>query len=228
MVAGAIAKQVLKIKGISIAAYVQRIGSISVAEDVAFQNIQKAEKSLVRCPVSEVSERMEASIREAIQAKDSLGGVIRTKIVGLPAGLGEPVFDKFHAALGHAVLGINAVKGFEIGSGFAAAQMRGSEHNDAFEIKDDQVETKTNHSGGVQGGLTNGAEVCYNTAFKPVATIAKAQDTVSNQKEEVVLAAKGRHDPCVVPRAVPIVEAMTALVTLDMLLRNQTSRIENL
>jgi chorismate synthase len=228
VVAGAIAKQILSLKGISIAAYVQSIGSITLTDDVAFQDIQRSENSLVRCPVLKISEQMEASIREAMTQKDSLGGVIRTKIIGIPPGLGEPVFDKFHAALGHAVLGINAVKGFEIGSGFSGSQMKGSEHNDAFEVDNDHVKTKTNYSGGVQGGLTNGAEICFNVAFKPVATIAQAQQTVSNQKEEVVLEAKGRHDPCVVPRAVPIVEAMTALVTVDMLLRNQTSRIDKL
>ncbi|UTW66674.1 chorismate synthase [bacterium SCSIO 12643] len=228
VVAGAIAKQILAIKGISIGAYVQRIGPVVMEQDIAFGDIALSENSLVRCPVSTISEKMEAAVQSAIAEKDSLGGVVVAKIVGLPAGLGEPVFDKFHAALGHAMLGINAVKGFEIGSGFAAAEMKGSIHNDAFEVQDKLVRTKTNHSGGVQGGLTNGEEVLCRVAFKPVATIGQVQQTVSNEKDHVEMAAKGRHDPCVVPRAVPIVEAMAALVTVDMLLRNQTSRIDQL
>ncbi len=228
VVAGAIAKQILVIKGISIGAYVQQIGHVALEQDVAFKDIALSENSLVRCPVSNVSEKMEVAVQLAIEDKDSLGGVVAAKIIGLPAGLGEPVFDKFHAALGHAMLGINAVKGFEIGSGFAAVEMKGSTHNDAFEVLDEQVRTKTNHSGGVQGGLTNGEEVLFRVAFKPVATIGQVQQTISNEKDHVEMAAKGRHDPCVVPRAVPIVEAMAALVTVDMLLRNQTSRIDQL
>ena len=228
VVAGAIAKQILTLKGISIAAYVKSVGKISVLEDVKFDQIPQAENSIVRCPVPDISDKMENAINIARDNGDSLGGIIHSVIQGVDPGLGEPVFDKFHAVLAHAMLSINAVKGFEIGSGFTGSRMLGSEHNDAFVMNSNQVSTKTNYSGGVQGGLTNGQEITFNVAFKPVATIAKEQDTVSKELQDVKLSAKGRHDPCVVPRAVPIVEAMAAMVTLDFLLRNKTNRIDQL
>jgi chorismate synthase len=166
------------------------------------------------------------SLIENVRSKgDSVGGVISCVIKNCPVGLGEPVFDKLHADLGKAMLSINAVKGFEIGEGFAAASMFGSEHNDAFEIADNKTKTTTNHSGGIQGGISNGMDIFFSVAFKPVATISQKQQTVNNLGEAVSLEAKGRHDPCVVPRAVPIVEAMAALVLADHLLRNKVSRV---
>ena len=228
VVAGAIAKQILAVKGIYVAAFVKSVGTISVLESVKFENIAKAENSIVRCPVTEVANEMEAAINSARENGDSLGGVIHAVIKGVNPGLGEPVFDKFHAVLGHAMLSINAVKGFEIGTGFEGTRMKGSQNNDAFVLDRNKIETKTNHSGGVQGGLTNGQEIVFNVAFKPVATIAKEQNTVTTNLQETKLSAIGRHDPCVVPRAVPIVEAMAALVTLDFLLRSKTNRIDQL
>jgi chorismate synthase len=228
VVAGAIAKQILAIKGIAIAAYVKSVGKISVLDEVAFEQISHAEKSIVRCPILEISSKMENAINEARENGDSLGGVIHAVVRGVNPGLGEPVFDKFHAVLAHAMMSINAVKGFEIGSGFSGSEMRGSEHNDAFVLDGDKVSTQTNYSGGVQGGLTNGQDITFNVAFKPVATISKEQNTVTTNLENTKLSAKGRHDPCVVPRAVPIVEAMAALVTLDFLLRSKTNRIDQL
>lgn len=228
VVAGAIAKQILAVKGISVAAYVNGVGHISLNQDVPFDAISNAEKSIVRCPVPKVAEKMEAAIHEARQTGDSLGGLVHGVISGVPAGLGEPVFDKFNALLAHAMMGINAVKGFEIGSGFAAATMRGSEHNDAFLMDHETLRTASNNSGGIQGGISNGQDVTFNVAFKPVATIAKDQQTLNTKLEATTLAAKGRHDPCVVPRAVPIVEAMAALVTVDLFLCSKTNRIDQL
>lgn len=228
VVAGAIAKQVLHHKGISIAGYVKSVGSISVSEEVKFSDIPNSENSIVRCPINEVAVKMETSINQARENGDSLGGVIHAVIHGVNPGLGEPVFDKFHAVLAHAMMSINAAKGFEIGSGFGGSQMRGSEHNDAFVLNDNRIDTLTNNSGGIQGGLTNGQDITFNVAFKPVATISKEQDSVNQDLETVKLSAKGRHDPCVVPRAVPIVESMAAIVTLDFLLRSKTNRLDQL
>ena len=168
---------------------------------------------------------MERAIEAAKAGGDSLGGVISCVMKNCPAGLGEPVFDKLHADLGKAMLSINAVKGFEIGSGFEGASMHGSEHNDAFIRADDMIHTATNNSGGIQGGISNGEDIFFRVAFKPVATIAKSQQTVNTSGEAVELSAKGRHDPCVVPRAVPIVEAMAALTLADHLLRARGNRI---
>ena len=169
---------------------------------------------------------MIALIREVRDQGDSIGGIVSCVIQGMPAGLGEPVFDRFQARLAQAMMSINATKGFEYGSGFAAAAMRGSEHNDPFVMKERRVRTETNRSGGIQGGVTNGEDVYFRVAFKPVATIMKRQDTVSREGEEVELEAHGRHDPCVIPRAVPVVEAMAAIVVLDMLLEAQSEGIE--
>ncbi len=228
VVAGAIAKQILALKGISVAAYVKSVGTISMQDEVKFNEISNAENSIVRCPNTADSQKMETAINEARESGDSLGGVIHAVINGVNPGLGEPVFDKFNAVLAYAMMGINAVKGFEVGSGFSGSKMRGSAHNDAFAMDGDSVQTKTNNSGGIQGGLTNGEDITFNVAFKPVATISKAQDTVTNKLESTIISAKGRHDPCVVPRAVPIVEAMAALVTLDFLLRSKTNRVDQL
>lgn len=221
VVAGAIAKQILAKKGIQITAFVTRIGTVRMEEPyLTFPEIE-IESSLVRCPEKKASEKMIRLIEEIRAKGDSLGGEIKCVIQGVPTGIGEPVFDKLHADLGKAMLGINAVKGFEIGSGFAAAEFLGSEHNDEFLAGG---KTRTNNSGGIQGGISNGADIYFEVAFKPVATIAQKQNTIDKSNNEVTLEAKGRHDPCVVPRAVPIVEAMAALVILDQMLRNKASQ----
>lgn len=221
VVAGAIAKQFLQKQGISFTAFVSQIGTEKLSDIPAHVSQDEIESSLVRCPVPDASERM-IKLIEAMKAEgDTLGGVVSCFIDGLPAGLGEPVFDKFHANLAKAMLSINAVKAFEYGSGFAGAEMRGSEHNDSFFYTGDKLHTATNHSGGVQGGITNGERVYFRTAFKPVATIMQKQKSVNIHGEAIDIQAKGRHDVCVVPRAVPIVEAMAALVTIDHFLRNK-------
>jgi chorismate synthase len=222
--AGAVAKLFLKEFGIIIQAFVSRIGSVSLPGFYTHYDLNSAEENLVRCPDSATADLMIREIEQARSEKNSLGGVITCVINGCPAGLGEPVFDKLHAELGKAILSINAVKGFEIGSGFAAASMRGSAHNDEFIAKESGIGTRTNNSGGIQGGISNGEDIYFNAAFKPVATIATEQHTVNNSGEETTIAGKGRHDPCVVPRAVPIVEAMAALVMADMLLRSRTAK----
>lgn len=228
VVAGAIAKLILNTQNIRIASYVKSVGKITLNDEVVFSHISNAESSIVRCPIKDVSNEMENAIKEARENGDSLGGVIHTVIKGVNPGLGEPVFDKFHAVLAHAVMSINAVKGFEIGSGFSGSIMYGSEHNDSFETDGTNVNTNSNFSGGVQGGITNGEEIRFNSAFKPVATISKEQKTISTTLKNTTISAKGRHDPCVVPRAVPIVEAMAALVTVDFLLRSKTNQISQL
>jgi chorismate synthase len=225
VVAGAVAKQLLKHNGISIYAFVRSVSDITLETPVEDIDFSKTEANVVRCPDETVAARMIAAIEAARHAGDSLGGVVTGVIKGLPAGLGEPVFDKFNAVLGHAMLSINAVKGFEYGSGFKGTQLKGSQHNDAFAEEGGKIKTLTNRSGGIQGGLTNGMDVYFNVAFKPTATIARAQQTVDMQGKNITLEAHGRHDPCVLPRAVPIVEAMAALVCADFLLLNQLSKI---
>jgi chorismate synthase len=215
VVAGAIAKQILAQQEISIDAFVDRIGSLQWTGDWNSGLKELSESTIVRVPSLELAEQMEELIREVRKEGDTIGGSIRCVIEGVPAGLGEPVFDKLHAELGKAMLSINAVKGFEIGLGFGSVSMRGSEHNDLFTT---DGKTKTNHSGGIQGGISNGMPIDFRVAFKPVATIMRPQDTINESFEAVSLSGKGRHDPCVVPRAVPIVESMAALVILDYLL----------
>lgn len=215
VVAGAIAKQVLEQQGIRVDAFVDQIGSLQWLGEWNSGLKEISESTIVRVPSLELAEQMEELIRQVRKEGDTIGGRIRCVIEGVPVGLGEPVFDKLHAELGKAMLSINAVKGFEIGSGFDAVAMRGSEHNDLFTT---DGKTKTNHSGGIQGGISNGMPIDFRVAFKPVATIMQAQDTINESFEAVSLSGKGRHDPCVVPRAVPIVEAMAALVILDYLL----------
>lgn len=215
VVAGAIAKQILAQQGIRIDAFVDQIGSLQWIGQWNSALKEVSESTIVRVPSLELAEQMEELIREVRKDGDTIGGRIRCVIEGVPAGLGEPVFDKLHAELGKAMLSINAVKGFEIGSGFSSVTMRGSEHNDLFTT---DGKTKTNHSGGIQGGISNGMPIDFRVAFKPVATIMKPQDTINETFEAVSLSGKGRHDPCVVPRAVPIVESMAALVILDYLL----------
>lgn len=224
VVAGAIAKLILKKYGVEINAYTSQVGSIKLEKSYAEMDLSKAETNIVRCPDEEVAEKMIEYIDQVRQDKDSVGGVITCVVKNSPVGLGEPVFDKFHARMGKAMLGINAVKGFEYGMGFKATEMKGSEHNDEFVMEGDEVRTKTNRSGGVQGGITNGEDIYMNVAFKPIATILKEQNTVNKQGEEIVSTVKGRHDPCVLPRAVPIVEAMAAMVMVDMIYLNKMYR----
>jgi chorismate synthase len=217
--AGAFAKMLLCAQtSINIKAWVSAVHEISWNGDEEQVSSESIEQSPVRCPDPEVSARMIQAIAEAKSAGDSLGGVISCVIQGAPAGLGAPVFGKLQARLAEAMLSINAVKGFEYGSGFAGSRMRGSEHNDAFELKEGKVQTKTNFSGGVQGGISNGAPIVFRVAFKPVASISLPQETLTTSGEKTILSVTGRHDPCVVPRAVPIVEAMAAIVMADLLL----------
>jgi chorismate synthase len=223
--AGAVAKMLLARYGISVNAFVRQVGTVSLSEDYFSGDIETAETNDVRCPDPVKAREMDALISKVKSEGDSVGGVIQCLIKNLPVGLGEPVFDKFHAVMAHAMMSINAAKGFELGSGFDGAQLKGSQANDVFTSKEGKVQTVTNHSGGVQGGLTNGMPVYFNVAFKPVSTIARPQQTLTTQGKEVELKAAGRHDPCVVPRAVPIVEAMAALVVADFMLLSRCSRI---
>jgi chorismate synthase len=223
VVGGAIALQALNKLGITINAWVSSIGSISMPDDV-LPDYTVIDKNIVRCAHAETAEKMIQLIEDTKTAGDSLGGIICCSITGVQPGLGEPVFDKLHAVLGKAILSINAVKGFEIGSGFNAAGMSGSRHNDSFINDGGIIRTSTNHSGGIQGGISNGNEIYFRTAFKPVSTIQIPQSSVNREGESITVENKGRHDPCVVPRAVPIVESMAAMVMLDFTLRNRNSK----
>ncbi|WP_020606768.1 chorismate synthase [Spirosoma spitsbergense] len=224
--AGAIAKLLLQQQGVQINAYVSQVGKLKLEKSYAELNLALAEENAVRCPDPAMAEQMFQYIDETRKRGDSIGGVVDCVVTGVPTGWGEPVFDKLHAELGKAMLSINAVKGFEYGSGFAGAELFGSEHNDEFYTDaEGRVRTKTNHSGGIQGGISNGETIYFRTAFKPVATIMQDQDSVDVHGKPVTVSGKGRHDPCVVPRAVPIVEAMAALVLADMHLRNKVARV---
>ncbi len=228
VVAGAIAKLALKHFGISINAYVSQVGAIQMNLQPHEVDFSKIENNIVRCPDESVAQEMIDHIMEIRKAGDTIGGVVECVIKNVPAGIGEPVFDKLHAELGKAMLSINAVKGFEYGSGFEGVKQRGSEHNDAFEIVDGKVTTKTNKSGGIQGGISNGQDIYFRTAFKPVATIMVDQDSINEAHEAVTVSGKGRHDPCVVPRAVPIVEAMAAMTILDYIMISKTNKLSDL
>jgi len=217
VVAGAIAEQLLAHVGITFSTYVDQIGSCRF-NSTDFFSMAHIDQSLVRCPDSITTEQMVDLIEQTRAQGNTLGGAIRGVIHGVPAGLGEPVFDKLHAELGKALLSINAVKGVEFGSGFDAIEMTGSMHNDSFT---EDFNTTTNHSGGIQGGISNGMPITYRLAFKPVATIMQTQTTINSEGERISLAPRGRHDVCVVPRAVPIVQAMAALVLLDAYLLNK-------
>lgn len=217
--AGAFAKLLLKQHNIAIQAFVNQVGTVETPLAYTELDLSLTETNPVRCPHPETAAKMIALIEEAKAEGDSLGGCITCVVKGVPAGLGEPVFDKLQADLAKAMLTINATKGFEYGSGFDGTKLKGSEHNDSFITDNSKVTTTTNHSGGIQGGISNGMDIYCKVAFKPTATIAKNQKTVDNAGQEVDLAAKGRHDPCVLPRAVPIVEAMAALVLADHWLR---------
>ena len=220
VVAGAIAKQLLK--GVAITAYVSSVGELTLDKPYSALDFNKIETNPVRCADPELATQMEAYIKDIRKQGDTVGGTITCVLQNVPKGLGEPVFDKLHADLGKAMLSINAVKGFEYGSGFAGTQLKGSEHNDRF---NPDGSTQTNYSGGVQGGISNGADIYFKVAFKPVATLMQTQETINNLGEVVAMKGKGRHDPCVVPRAVPIVEAMAALVLADFYLRSRLSKL---
>jgi chorismate synthase len=218
VVAGALAKQILAQKKVQFRTYVDQVGHIILSDEerntIEFSNI---EATPVRCPDLVKASEMEVLIKQIKKQGDTIGGCVSCEIIGVPTGLGEPVFDKLHAELGKAMLSINAAKGFEIGSGFAGVEMKGSKHNDAF---NSDGTTQTNFSGGVQGGISNGMPIQFRVAFKPVATLIQSYETINKEGEKVQVQGKGRHDPCVVPRAVPIVESMAAMVILDFYLRN--------
>ena len=224
VVAGSIAKQLLNNYGIKISAYVSSIGNIFADEKNMDLN-KDYDSNIVRCPDNDASEKMINLITELKSKGNTVGGQIKCIINGVKPGLGEPVFDKLHADLGKAMLSINAVKGFEYGSGFSGSKMTGSVHNDEFIVENGNISTKTNNSGGIQGGISNGEEIYFKVAFKPVATIMSKQNSIDKEKNNVELSIKGRHDPCVVPRAVPIVESMAAMVLADHLLRIRTSKL---
>ncbi len=218
--AGAIAKIFLKNNNVEIAAYVSRVGDIATP-DYKQLDLSKIESNIVRCPDEQTAAKMIELIDKVRLDRDTIGGVVTCVIKNVPVGLGEPVFDKLHAELGKAMLSINAVKGFEYGSGFDGVKLRGSQHNDEFYNEGGRIRTRTNFSGGIQGGISNGEDIYFNVAFKPVATIMQDQNSVDKEGNDAVVSGKGRHDPCVVPRAVPIVEAMAALVLADFLLRHR-------
>lgn len=220
VVAGAIAKQFLK--GIEIQAFVSQVGDMRLDKDYKDLDLSLTESNAVRCPDPEMAIKMEEYIKSIKKEGDTIGGIITCVAKNVPIGLGEPVFDKLHAELGKAMLSINAVKGFEYGSGFEGVKMKGSDHNDQF---NSNGSTKTNYSGGIQGGISNGMDIYFNVAFKPVATVIQGYETIDKEGNKVQAQGKGRHDPCVVPRAVPIVEAMTAMVLADYALLNRTIKL---
>ena len=222
--AGAVARMLIARSGITVDAYVSQVGDIK-APAYHTLDLSRTEENIVRCPDPETAEKMIRLIDQVRLDRDTIGGVVTGVIRNVPPGLGEPVFDKLHAELGKAMLSINAVKGFEYGSGFEGIRQRGSQHNDEFYTENDRIRTRTNHSGGIQGGISNGEDIYFNVAFKPVATIMQDQESVDKDGNPVTVSGRGRHDPCVVPRAVPIVEAMAALVIADQLLRGRSSKI---
>lgn len=225
VVAGAFAKLALKELGVKITAYTSQVGDIELDRDYKKYDFSLIETNAVRCPDAEAAERMSDLIAEVKREGDTIGGVITCVASGVPVGWGEPVFDKLHAKLGSAMLGINAVKGFEYGMGFAGVANRGSQMNDVFVCEDGKVTTLTNNSGGIQGGISNGEDIYFRVAFKPVATLLQPIDTVDVDGNKVSVTAEGRHDPCVLPRAVPVVEAMAAMVLLDSYLISKTVRL---
>lgn len=219
IIGGAFAKMILKKIGVTVQGYVSQVYDIVCEKNYHQLSLDQTEKSMVRCPDEECSEKMILAIKEAQIEGDSLGGVVTCIIKGAPAGLGEPVFDKLHADLAKAMMSINAVKGFEIGSGFGAVRMKGSEHNDEIEYVSNEIKFKSNNSGGILGGISNGEDIYFKVAFKPVASIKKEQNSLNTSHENVKISVLGRHDACVVTRAVPIVEAMSAIVMVDHYLR---------
>lgn len=224
-VAGALAKLALKQLGVQIYAYTSQVGDIALSQDYKHYDPALIEQNNVRCPDPETAERMARKIEEVKAEGNTIGGVITGVIKGCPVGLGEPVFGKLHAALGQAMLSINAVKGFEYGQGFAGVSQTGKMQNDLFFNDNGRINTRTNNSGGIQGGISNGQDIYFRVAFKPVATLLMEQETVTVNGEDTVLKARGRHDACVLPRAVPIVESMSAMVILDYYLLNKTTKL---
>ena len=225
VVGGAFAKLALRQLSINVTAYTSQVGDFAIDRDYHQFDFTEIEKNPVRCPDPEAAKRMEELILSVKADGDTIGGVITCVIKGCPVGLGEPAFGKLHAALGGAMLSINAVKGFEYGEGFAGVSQRGSEQNDIFFNDNGSISTRSNHSGGIQGGISNGQDIFFRVAFKPVATLLREQPTVDKDGNETVLEVKGRHDPCVLPRAVPVVEAMAAMTILDYYLINNTITI---
>lgn len=224
-VGGALAKMVLRRLGVSVKAYTSQVGDIELDRDYTKYDLNLIDTNAVRCPDTDTAQRMERLITAVKADGDTIGGVITCVIQGCPVGIGEPEFGKLHAALGAAMLSINAVKGFEYGMGFDGVAGRGSEMNDIFASKDGGIQTLTNHSGGIQGGISNGEDIFFRVAFKPVATVLTEQPTVDKEGKGTLLTVKGRHDPCVLPRAVPIVEAMAAMTLLDYYLLGRTTRL---
>ena len=222
--AGALAKLALRQLGISVQAYTSQVGEIGLEDNYTAYDLSLAENNAVRCPDAVKAAEMEKLILDVKRQGDTVGGVVTCVAKGVPAGLGEPLYDKLSASLAGAMLSINAVKGFEYGNGFAAAAGRGSEQNDIFFHNGGKIATRSNNSGGIQGGISNGNDIYFRVAFKPVATVLKEQPTVTKEGEDTLLQARGRHDPCVVPRAVPVVEAMTALVLLDHYMLDRAKR----
>ncbi len=226
IVAGSIARQILSKKNIAFNAYVSQIGSIRLNKHYSELDLQSTDENPVRCPDKSVAEKMQKLIEQTQKEGDTLGGVITGVIQNVPVGLGEPVFEKLHANLAKAMFSINAVKGFEIGGGFEMAAQKGSETNDSFILENGKITTSTNFSGGIQAGISNGQNIYFSVAFKPVSSVKKTQKTVSKEFEETELTISGRHDPCVVPRAVPIVEALSAMVIFDHYLMAVTRKIK--
>ena len=223
-VGGALAKLALKGYGVSIQAYTSQVGEIALDRDYRRYDLSNIEKNNVRCPDPEIARLMEEKILQVRAEGDTIGGVITGVVKGCPIGLGEPEFGKLSASLGAAMLSINAVKGFEYGDGFDCVRTLGSEQNDLFHNDNGKISTITNHSGGIQGGISNGQDICFRVAFKPVATIMKEQSTVDLEGNDITYVARGRHDPCVLPRAVPVVESMAAMVILDQILLLQSEK----
>ncbi|GIV43143.1 MAG: chorismate synthase [Bacteroidia bacterium] len=219
VIAGAVAKQILKLLNIQIFAWVSQVGRIQLPQNYEQIDFSKIETNAVRCPDEKIAMEMENEILKVKKNGDTVGGIVSAVILNAPIGLGEPVFDRLSADLAKAMLSINAAKGFEYGSGFEGVTMYGSEHNDIFYSENGNIKTRTNFSGGIQGGISNGMPIYFRVAFKPVATLLKPQKSIDHQGNEILLKGKGRHDPCVVPRAVPIVEAMASITMVDHLLR---------
>ena len=225
-VAGAIALQILHQIGVTIKAYTSQIGSIALPYDYTAYNLDTVDNNAVRCPDNEIATRMEELIKEVRAEGDSVGGIVTCVVQGVPAGWGEPIYDKLHADLGKAMLNINAVKGFEYGMGFAGATQRGSQVCDILTCDNRRIATRTNHSGGIQGGISNGADIYFRVAFKPTPTLLQPIESITDQGEATLLNNNGRHDPCVVPRAIPIVEASAAMVLLDHYFRNKANQLK--
>ena len=220
--AGAISKKILEKLNIKINAFVSKVGKIKLNKNYKDLDFKKIESNIVRCPDPIFADKFIKLIENTRKKKDTVGGIITCVITDCPVGIGEPIFGKLHAELGKAMLSINAVKGFEYGSGFNGVEMNGSIHNDEFQIKKGEISTKSNYSGGIQGGISNGQDIYFNVAFKPVSTIMKNQNSIDENNKKVIVKGKGRHDPCVVPRAVPIVESMAANVIVDLYLQGKT------